>query len=69
MLITLEVPESLGNVLQGLSIEELKKRIITANGLTVAREEEILEVEKDEKVTKVWVSDEDVDNYVDSFIK
>lgn len=42
MQVTRDLPESMAEIINTLPIEELKKRIITENGLTVAQEEEIL---------------------------
>ncbi|MGK5093445.1 hypothetical protein WDW89_15730 [Deltaproteobacteria bacterium TL4] len=42
MRVEIDLPEQIASILTNLPLTELKKRIITDNGLTVAQEEEIL---------------------------
>jgi len=60
-------PSSIVEVLR-LPVEELKHRIITENGLTVAQEEAILEDEKNPEITHTLRNKEDVKRYVASFM-
>ena len=50
MLVHKEFPEQVALILNTLSSEELKKRIITDNGLTIAQEEEILALDPNDTV-------------------
>jgi len=50
MLVHKEFPEDVAMILNSLSAEELKKRIITENGLSMAQEEEILALDPSDTV-------------------
>ena len=48
MLVHKEFPEQVAVILNKLSPEELKTRLLTENGLTIAQEEEILALDPNE---------------------
>jgi len=60
-------PSSIAEVLS-LPVKELKHRIITENGLTVAQEEAILEDEKNPVITHTLRNKEDIKRFVSSFL-
>lgn len=47
-MLTISVPDAIAEALAPLSDEEKKHHVLTANGLTVAEEEELLRLSKDE---------------------
>ena len=50
MLVHKEFPEPVAMILNTISQEEIKKRLITENGLTVAQEEDILALDPNDTV-------------------
>ena len=66
MLIEIDLPEQIVSMLTTLPLSELKKRIITDNGITLAEEERIIREAAHPNVTHTLATEEDIDNYVDS---
>ena len=57
MLVHKEFSEPVATILNDLSEEELKKRIITENGMTLAQEEEILSLDLKDTTGPMSVED------------
>jgi len=58
---TITVQDNVADALREIPVEDQGKRVLTANGLTVAQEEEILRREKD---TENFTDPIDMDEYI-----
>ncbi len=62
-------PESIARILLSSNANELKKRIITENGISIADEESILKQKENLDITATLEVEEDIDNHFSKLMK
>ncbi len=59
----MELPESVAEVLLSSTAKELKKKVITENGLTIAEEESILKQKANLDITATLNTEKDIEDH------
>lgn len=61
--VSMELPESVAEVLLSSTTEELKRKVIAENGLTIAEEESILKQKANLDITATLKTERDIEDH------